>query len=314
MKISGLVCLPVLVLTLVLASCSSTAGTSANNSPTPTALPPTATAAPAGPTATPLSASQMAATCAAASQPSNQTPGYQIGDIVISQPNETLAYPVEKLADSTSLAHPFQLNDDTGSQTFAGIPETNPDIKDDGYGFFVCNNSASRSHIVRSVAVRIASFTPYTGQLNAWQPCDGAYSTVNGTRGGGCGGGAIFDEYVHATLPASGGVGASATGVVTSTGNDNSTGPNFPPLPLSLAPGKRVSIVFGLTIPTAPGTYAFTLSLRVDGVAATKFWTSTPALFAPVAHQWNGQACEVAGMKAQIPSTGPETFYICPAS
>jgi hypothetical protein len=311
-KISVLACLPVLVLSLLLTACSSSAGTSANHSQTPSLVTPTATsAAPSTPKVTPLSATQLSATCAGPSQ----SPGYQLGDIIISQPSETLAYPVEKLPDSTSLAHPFQLNDDAGSQSFAGIPETNPDIKNDGYGFRVCNNSAGQSHTIQGVSVSIASFTPYTGQLNAWQPCDGAYSSVSGARGAGCGGGAVFDEWVHATLPASGGVGASATGVVTNTGNDSSSpGPNFPPLPLSLAPGKSVSIVFGLTIPTAPGTYAFTLALRFDSVPATRFWTSTPALFAPVAHQWNGQACEVSGMKSQISSTGPESFYICPAS
>jgi hypothetical protein len=257
----------------------------------------------------------MAKTCAAASQPFNQTPGYQIGDIIISQPSETLSYPLDKLPDSTSLAHPFQLNDDTGSQTFAGTPETNPDIKDEGYGFFACNNASSQSHTIRSVSVSVASFSAYSGQLNAWQQCDGAYSSVNGVRGEGCGGGAIFDEFVHATLPATGGVGAGATGVVTGTGNDSSApGPNFKPLPLSLAPGARVSILFSLTAPTAPGTYRFTLALRFDSVAATNFWTSNPALLAPVAHRWNGQACEVSGMKSQIPTTGAEKFYICPAS
>jgi hypothetical protein len=296
----------------LLTACISSAGTSANHPQTPTAVPPTATAAPpSGLTVTPLTASQLSATCVG----SSQIPGYKIGDIVIVQPIEIQAYSEDKLPDSTSLAHPFPLNNDNGSQTFAGTPEVNPDIKHEGYGFTVCNNSPSRSHTVTSVSVSVAGFTPYTGQLNAWQPCDGSYSSVNGQQSAGCGGGATFDEWVHATLPASGGVGASATGVVTSTGNDSSTpAPNFPPLPLSLAPGKSVTIGFSLSVPTAPGTYAFTLALRFDSFAATNFWTSTPALFAPVAHQWNGQACGVSSMKSQIPTTGPETFYICPVS
>lgn len=311
MKISALLCLPLLLLSLVLAACSSSAGTSAIHSQTPSAGPPTATTGPSAPAVTPLSAAQLSATCAGPSQ----TPGYQLGDIVIVQPTEVLGYPQEKLPDSTSLAQPFKLNDDNGSQTFAGTPETNPDVKYEGYGFTVCNNSASRSHIVQGVSVSVASFTSYTGQLNAWQPCDGAYSSIYGARGAGCGGGAIFDERLHAALPASGGVGASAKGIVTGTGNDSSTpAPNFPPLPLSLAPRKSVSIGFSLTVPTAPGTYAFTLALSFDAVAATNFWTSTPALFAPVAHQWTGQACAASSMKSQIPSTGPETFSICPAS
>jgi hypothetical protein len=314
-KIKLVVCLPVIILSLLLAACGSTAGTSANHSQTPSVELPTAT--PSGPAVTPLSATQLSATCAGQSQTagSSQTTGFQIGDIIIVQPSEVLAYPQRKLPDSTTLAQPVQLNDDIGSQTFAGTPETNPDIKDEGYGFTVCNNSASQNHTIQSVSVSVASFTSYTGQLNSWQPCNGAYDSVARTWASGCGGGEIFDERVHATLPPSGGVGASATGVVTSTSNDSSTpAPNFQPLPLSLAPGKSVSIIFSLTVPTAPGTYAFTLALSFDSVAATKFWTSTPALFAPVAHQWDGQACQASSMQSQIPTTGPETFYICPAS
>jgi hypothetical protein len=304
------------LLLLLLAACGSTAGTNPNQpgqTTTPAAtVTPTATGQSSAPPITKLSSSQIAGTCAASVDSYGGNVYYQYGDLIITQPGEVLAYPQKQIPDGTPLK-PLQLNDDMGSTTLANSPKTNPDINGEGYGFTVCNNSKGQSHTLKSIEASVASFSAYGGQLNAWQPCDGAYSTTSGTEGGGCGGGAFFDERIHATFPANAGVGASATGVVTGTYSENGGTPP-PPLPLTLAPGKSISIGFSVTVPTIPGMYAFTVAILVDNFSAANLWTSSPALFAPVAHKWNGQACEQPNMKSQIPSGGSEAFYICPAS
>jgi hypothetical protein len=69
-----------------------------------------------------------------------------------------------------------------------------------------------------------------------------------------------------------------------------------------------------LTTPAAPGTYAFAVAMRADGVTLP-FTAGTAMLLAPIAHTWNGQACMAATMLGQIPpATTPPTPFICPVS
>ena len=269
--------------------------------PTATSLP---TATPAPQIATPPTSGPCAAFA------SHGGTYVQIGDLIVTAPGFGIDYPAKMLPDGTPLK-PLQLASQEPAQDFTSSPPTNPSMRDGGGGYAIsmCNTSQNQSHTINSVTVTVASFTPYTGQLSSWQFCDGNYSRANGAFYGGCGGGIAFDEALHATFAASATTGASATATQVATGEGAG------PLPVSLAPGKTLDIVIGLTVPTAPGQYAFALSLAQDSAAPALVGTTQAALFAPIAHKWTGQACTTPAMLAQIPTaTSPVTYWICPQS
>lgn len=183
----------------------------------------------------------------------------------------------------------------------------NPDLHaEDGYLFIICNPS-SAAMTLQSVSARIASFSPYSGPLAAWNPCvDGTYAASQQTAlDGGCGGGFFADVLLQANFPTSAGVGATASGTQVSSTVANKS------LPLSLAPGKWYQVVIGVMPPTAAGTYSFSLGLAVGSAAPAYFATSAPALFAPVTQEWSGKNCEAAAMQTQIPASS-QSYYICP--
>lgn len=304
------VTLPVVaMLCLLLAACGTSGTPSAGattSTVTATTLPsPTATATPQ--IATPPTSGPCAAF---ASHPPGAGQFVQIGDLIVTPPGFGIDYPAKMLPDGTPLK-PLQLASQEPAQDFTTSPPTNPSMHDGGGGYAIslCNASQSQSHTINSVAVSIASLTPYTGQLSSWQYCDGNYSRAHGAFYGGCGGGFAFDEALHATFAANATTGASTTATQVATG------PGVQPLPVTLTPGKTLDIVIGLTVPTAPGQYAFAFSLSQDGAAPALVGSAQPALFAPIAHKWTGQACTTPDMLAQIPTaTDPVTYWICPQS
>ncbi len=90
----------------------------------------------------------------------------------------------------------------------------NPGLSaEDGYLFIICNPS-SAAITLQSISARIASFSPYSGPLAAWNPCaDGTYYAPQQTAlDGGCGGGFFADVLLQANFPTSAGVGATASG------------------------------------------------------------------------------------------------------
>lgn len=272
---------------------------------------PTATSQPTPTTAPPIATPPTSGPCAAfASHPSNGGPFVQIGDLIVTSPGLGIDYPAKMLPDGTPLK-PLQLASQDQGQDFTTSPPTNPSMRDGGGGYAIamCNTSPSQSHTINSVTVSIAAFTAYTSQLSSWQYCDGNYSRAHGPFSGGCGGGMAFDEALHATFAANATTGASVTATQVSTG------PGVQPLPVTLAPGKTLTIVIGLTVPTAPGQYAFAFSLAQDAAAPALVGSAQPALFAPIAHKWTGPACTTSTMLAQIPTaTDPVTYWICPQS
>lgn len=278
---------------------------------------PTATNAPTPvPTA---DLSTLSGPCAPASGSQATTvPHYQIGDLIITEARLSLAYPAQQLPDGTPL-QPLQLPSQNLNAEFPDSPPVNPHLKENasGYQFLVCNNAPTQAHVIQSVSVRIASFTPYGGQLNAWQFCDGTFVRPHGANAGGCGGYAYFDEYLHATFPADARASVAVAAAQTSTGTAPVPGATpAAPLPVTLAPGQSLSFDIGLTPPTTPGLYAFAFGLSVDDQSPAFFSTAQPVLLAPVAHKWTGPACEAPAMQAQIPQTvtNPPTQYICPES
>lgn len=174
----------------------------------------------------------------------------------------------------------------------------------------VCNASRTASHTIQGARVKLASFVAYTSQLNAWDFCAGFYARPAGVTSNNCDrGSAPIDEQLRAGFAST----AQPGTVVASTQPGGSSG-NFGPLPAALPPGSAMYLNVTITAPTAPGTYAFAINLTADG-AQLPYSGNTSLLLAPVAHQWNGQACTTSSMLTQIPpATNPPTGYICPAS
>jgi hypothetical protein len=302
----------ILILTALLAACGQATTGRAATTPAPT-LVPTATPAPTAIPTVNLTAGQP---CAPG--PHDTHTYYQLGDLVVRQVSFGLAYPSQQIPDGTPLA-PLKLTNNVVNNEFPGSPAVNPHLQEPGggFGFAVCNASATQSHVLQSVSVKIQSATPYTGQLSSWQFCDGDYARPGPAFFGGCGGGYAGDEYLHAGFAADAGAGASVVVAQTGTGVTSLFGDQkAPPLPLTLPFGKFVEINVGLTAPTAAATYVFSFAVTVDGAAPVYFSDSQPTLLAPVAHKWTGPACEKSAMLAQIPTTvtNPPTRYICPES
>lgn len=243
-------------------------------------------------------------------------PAVRVGDLVITQAGfNNLAIPSYKLPDSLPLK-PFKLEDAdaTHQPALANSPPTNPSLADHSGGFTldICNAYSTTPHTLKSLSVRLDAFTPYKAALSSWNPCNGPYSSQDQSTTGGCGGAYFADEYFHATFAGGAKPGTVASVKQVGSGkSDGTSGSGIGPFPLSLDSGQAIEIDVGMTIPTAPGIYTFAFALGVDDAAPVFVTTSTPTLFAPVAHAWSGQGCMRTAMKAQIPKL-PAAFYICP--
>ncbi len=293
--------------TLLLAGCGVPAK---KPSPSPTSTPVTVT---------PISQAAYEAACGKAAWGQQ---AYRIGALYFSQ-GFALTYPSRKLSEGIA-QRPLQLADPTGAQTVdAQIPPeppVNPVMDKPGSGFvvWICNPAtatANQSATVRAAALRIDSFATYSAHVDSWNICDGYYtrSDPNGVAGGGCGGAILADEFLHATFPMDAGAGAVVTAAQTGTGTDPNTNQPKPPLPVTLQPGKTLSLVMSVTMPTRPGTYAFSLGLAIDQQAPGFAPVGQPALFAPSAQKWSGKGCLSPNMQAQIPTAvTPPSYYICP--
>lgn len=297
-----------ILVALLFASCGSSAVATVSATSTATATPSPS------PTAVPTVSPSVIANCFGAGTKAADVT--LIGDILILRGGlGGLDYPSVSLPDGTALTKPYKLNSydtDFYGKNFPNSPTTNPLVENEhggSYSVSVCNISGTQTHTIQAVTAKLASFTAYTGQLSSWNFCDGTLTSHHSLYGGGCGGAKAGCECFHATLPANTPVGTVLT--VKQTGNDlNTPGDNAGTLPLALHPGSEMSFDVGVDQPSPAGTYAFQLGINVDGMAI--FGQATPsALFAPVAHTWNGQNCQKPAMLAQIAATTPETYYIC---
>ncbi len=247
----------------------------------------------------------------------------QAGDVLIFKPTAPLNYPAVRLPDQTPLK-PLQVlaqnsNNAFKSAQYAGTTPVNPggltgSTRRFSFVATICNGSASQSYVVKSVSVRIASHTPYAGQLVTWPGCDGAFSRQhpNDAHTGGCGGGVATEEQVLATFAS--GAQAGTTVVATQTGfNDTMPNESITPLPFALAAGKELGFSVVVAVPDMAGTYAFSIGFQIDGASAAFGPPTDTFLAGPVAHTFTGAACNTPAMLAQIPpATTPETYYICP--
>lgn len=294
-------------------------------SQTPTAKPPSVlhTSTPTA-TITPAPTVQPTADLARCfKQQASQANVTQAGDVLIAQPVAPQGYPAVQLPDQTQLK-PVQVPVQNSNNVFrSGLsPDAKPanpgslngSTRQVGFEVDVCNGAVSQAHVVQSFSVRIATLTPYSGQISVWPSCDGAFSRLHPTpSSGGCGGGFASDEQLQATFAS--GTTEGTTVVATQTGfSPTSPDAALGPLPAKLAPGKTMTTLVVVNIPEVAGTYAIAFGVAVDSAAPVYTTPATAFLIAPVAHTFTGSACTVPSMAAQIPAaTTPETYYICPA-
>jgi hypothetical protein len=302
----------VLALAILLAGCGASttrlAGkATATDTPLSTVTPrPTATPTPQ------LSLRAPDARCAATSTTSPDA-GTTLSDMRALASPSNLASPGTKLPDGLPLA-PYQLSARQPSDPPFQL--ANPNLHDSGYLLNLCNTSATASHTVDSVTVRIATLTPYTGQLNEWPACDNPYMR-QGMGTGGCGGADPADLYYRVTFSTGAGQGTTLTAAQYAPPNLNFR-PWVTPFPLTLAPGHDVVIKVTLDVPGASGIYDFAFSVGMDGAAPASMVTRSYAegqavgfLLAPVVHTWTGGACLAPTMQAQIPPAD-HSAYLCP--
>lgn len=166
---------------------------------------------------------------------------------------------------------------------------------------YICNSSSTQTHTISKIHMRIAAFTPYTAQLNAWDFCSGTYARPAGVTPGNCDRPGFSSD-----------IALQSTFTTTTPGTVTDTTGNYPILfpPNSL---RTVGVTF--TVPSTPGAYTFSLDATSDVGTLPYSGSTWPLLNAPIAHAWGGPACNTATMLAQIPAaTNPPTPYICPKS
>lgn len=280
--------------------------------PTATATSPAQSTAQATATSTstaPLASAAQVTACGFSAY-SAYSPVYDLGNGLIVIPDTSMAFPAFQLPEGTPLK-PFKVDTDTNSSLLQS-PLVNPDLRGAGIYLVACN-IGQQPITIQGVKVSIISFTPYSGQLNSWNRCDGMYAGPNKIVGG-CGGGQVSDEVVVATFAANAGVGT----VVDAT--QKSAEATYGPMPFALPvhqSAQRDSGVVRIRIPLAPptaqGTYTFGLGLVAQQNTTAFFPASKPMLLAPVTQKWDGPSCQAPNMASQIPpETNPPTYYICP--
>ncbi len=218
------------------------------------------------------------------------------------------------LPDGTPLTKPYQLQFDN-STGLASSTFSNPDLAEDtgGFTWALCNTSATKTYTVTAVLATIAAFTPYSGQLSQWNPCQGRMNSHHQLYSADCVSGGLRFPRFHAIFQGSPTAGASVE--MRQTGFDLSVpGDGLGRLPLALAPRTVIRLYLGMDTPTQVGSYAFTFGVRLQTGETLTSANSPAMLLAPVAHSWDGNSCNQSAFLSQITPTNPETYYVCPAA
>lgn len=296
------------LLALTLAGCGGTA--TAQIAPTATRAAPTPTYLPYTPQPTAVPGSQLM-TCAglASNLPQQQLQHTQVGDALVTQYVNGLSFTTFQIP-GVNASKPLALS---GQNSLAPTATAvNPQLQGaDGYYFSVCDTSTTNAVTVQAISVRIASFTPYTGALAAWNSCnDGSYdASARQVSGSGCGGGLAVTDATQANFAANAGVGATVTSQLVNGMGGQLTYSPFPATPV--APGHGFTFTAGITTPTIPGTYTFAIGVALGNAAPAYVTINAPIVIAPVTQKWTGQNCLSASMQAQIP-TSSQGYYVCP--
>lgn len=315
----GLLALSLAGLSALLTACASGAGATTGGSH-PTVVP-------ASPTPHVLAlnandtSSQVASVCGGVFNANGGAPQivYQLSPTIYAEAVWGLPYASYQLPADLPVG-PWALPAEPGSaqldQQLGGAANLNPGIGQGGGILLTVCNASAQPLTLAGAQVVVASFAPASGAVDAWNGCDGAFVRPQGLFGGGCGGAIIADEAMSASFAP--GAGQYATVKATQIAAAGQNG--FGPLPVTLNPGASISLIIGVTRPSALGTYEFAVSVTTSAVGSASvsspYAPLPPQLFALVAHKFTGQACTAQAMQAQIPAaaTNPATYYICPES
>jgi hypothetical protein len=296
-------------LLMCLAGCNNTAA----------AFTPTNTALPATPSPTPLATlapSQVAAKCGAqfakfnhSGYTDNYEPFGQISDLIVTRPElGFLSYPGKALPDGVPPDKPLQV--DTLPQSL--IP-SNPYMGSSGSGllFYLCNSSPRTSHMLQSMAITIASFIPDTStNMNVEVGCDSFFNSKERSVGTGCGGSMGPCDtcyFLSTTWPATIAINTQRTMQTLDTSSLT--------FPSTIKASTTVQVFVGMDYPPSPGTFTFDFGAKIDGGAMVFANNpSFPLFLAKNAHKWSGLSCQDVKWSVQIPSTGIDHDFVCPAT
>ena len=304
--------LSALALAALLSACGAPTTGSSPTATLPPTVAPTATSAP--PLAQPfhVPATDTSQLCGGAFG-DNAPSVYAFSHTLYAEPAFALSYPSYALPAGVSRQKPFDMGQSINSpdldQLFGGVASANPSISSPGgVTLTVCNNGA-QPETLTGVSAGLIAVTPYSGPVDTWQICDGAYQPGAGVRGGGCGGAVQADEIMRAAFAP-----ADAAGATVHATLDSATGANgYGPLPVTLKPNASILITIAIAMPSAPGTYRIGLSISGgDSTGAPSYAPLDDQLFAPDAHTWNGDNCKASAMQSQIPSNATTSYFICP--
>jgi len=286
---------------------------------------PIATSTPV-PTATPTVSPAVAA-LACGSAFAQGGPFGQVGDFIFTKPKPGgLSYPGLQLLDGNFGNKPYRLSAPTNTLNHTGAGTlANPSLLYEGgaLNFTICNASSTQKHVLQALTAKVTSLVPdISPSINVEAGCDASFSSK--TRvfpAGGCGGaiGGSLETF-KITWPGEVTTGTSATSVVEvdselSNPVIGSTTGLYGNFPVTLEPGKTINLHMEMAYPAQAGTYSFAFGLVADNAPAVypdSAVATDPIFLALHPHVWSGDACYSPTYQAQIPSTGPEQFYVCP--
>ncbi|HEX9036823.1 MAG TPA: hypothetical protein VF808_07510 [Ktedonobacterales bacterium] len=286
-----------LILLSPLAGCGGATAANTGQESAPPTPPPAATTTPA-PTATPYPA-QLTASAGCPVALTETQPSYTVeGGLNISTPMRANSYPSELLPSGAPNA-PYKLPN-SAVATFAPNPQVNPSLVP-GYFVQLCNKT-SASHRLTGVRVTLASFTPRAGTLAIWTNCgNGPYDAATKSTPTGCGGGAGGAPFLWATLPNDvSGASMDVSGAI---------------WPVTIGPNQSVAFFINVEGFTRQGLYALSFTFHIDGGAPSGppvTPAESPFIIAPSAQLWTGIACKTPAMRAQIPPSAQDAYYVCP--
>ena len=228
---------------------------------------------------------------------------YQVGDLYVSVTLSQFAYPSRMIPNGTPLKPLQVVSTQAGfDQQFPEQPYMNPQPS---FVVTVCDASTNANDIEGLIAT-IESVTPDTGVLNAWNYCAGSYSPQNQQPNVCEGPGVGPEEDLNAVFSANAGAGESVTATLVSHNTNYG-----PPLPLTLHPGRTLTILLNLTPPTRAGYYQFGVRVITNGATSATVPAQVIVLLDPAVRKWSGTACKATAMLAQIPADSMNS-YICP--
>ena len=290
----GCIGIAALMLVLVLNGCgAATAATRARASATNTPMA-AATAVPS-PTAT-LTAADLPHSPGCQTIETSATPqSVTVGGLQVSIPHRVLDYPSE-LMSTNEPNSPYRIAADAVND-YDPSPPVNPSLIP-GYLFQFCNET-SAALTLNMITVNIDSFSPSSGPVTVWHLCqDGPYDAATNQTVGGCGGGAAGPNLVATFQSDRAGASAPVTGLG---------------WPVVVDPNTSVVMTVGASGLASQGTYALSFGVSVGGAAPVAVMPSDGS-FLIVSHAvvWTGTACQSSAMKALIPPSSQDAYYVCP--